>query len=87
MLERADSFTDAAIEVGTWVRYDGLVGGGPEFGVVIHAWFDAEADFHDCYVAFFGAELPVGALTKKPYVLRYASGSLARLEIPAADVG
>jgi hypothetical protein len=39
---------------GTAVRYDGLEEGGPEYGTVVHCWFDDEIGAHDCYVAFFG---------------------------------
>lgn len=65
---------------GTRVRYDGLVDGGPEYGVVVHCWIDEEADFYDCHVAFYGAALPDGTPAKKPYVLRYASTSLVVLD-------
>jgi hypothetical protein len=81
MRERSDSFTDAPIEPGTLVRYDGLTDGGPEFGVVVSCWLHPQVKFYDCYVAFFGAEVPKGEPEMKPYVLRYASVSLARLEL------
>jgi hypothetical protein len=61
---------------GTPVRYDGLEQGGPEYGVVVHCWFDREIDAHDCYVAFFGDQQPAGKPAEKPYILRYASTSL-----------
>ena len=61
---------------GTKVRYDGLQNGGPEYGVVVHCWFNDEIGIHDCYVAFFGNEQPVGRPSEKPYILRYASTSL-----------
>lgn len=80
MIQRDDSFTDGPIPIGTTVRYDGLAEGGPEFGVVVSCWLDPAVGLHDCYVAFFGRELPSGAPTEKPYILRYASTSLARLE-------
>ena len=67
----------AYLPPGTLVRYDGLDQGGPEFGVVIHSWYDDEIDAYDCYVAFLGNEQPTGKPTEKPYVLRYASTSLA----------
>ena len=60
---------------GTQVRYDGLEEGGPEYGVVIHCWPDEDIGY-DCYVAFFGDDLPIGKPTGKPYILRYASTSL-----------
>jgi hypothetical protein len=65
---------------GTKVRYDGLVDGGPEYGVVIHCWIDEEADFYDCHIAFYGDAFPSGAPKEMPYVLRYASASLVVLD-------
>ena len=47
-----------------------------EYGVVIHCWLSEEIHGYDCYVAFFGSELPIGVPRVKPYVLRYASTSL-----------
>jgi hypothetical protein len=61
---------------GTRVRYDGLVGSGSEYGVVVHCWLDQEHQFYDCHVAFYGNAFPEGAPAEKPYVLRYASTSL-----------
>jgi len=69
----------AYLPPGTKVRYDGLVDGGPEFGIVVHCWIDAALDAYDCYVAFFGSELPSNAPTALPYILRYASTSLTVL--------
>ena len=69
----------ACLPPGTKVRYDGLVDGGPEFGVVVHCWIDEALDAHDCYIAFFGNELPSAAPEKLPYILRYASTSLTVL--------
>ena len=54
--------------------------GTPEHGVVIHCWGDDEIDAYDCYVAFFGSDLPVRNPVKKPYVLRYAASSLKVIE-------
>jgi hypothetical protein len=87
MIERNDSFTDAPISPGTLVRYDGLADGGPEFGVVVSCWLDPEIGFFDCYIAFFGTEIPNEMPEQKPYVLRYAAISLARLEASAAEAG
>lgn len=78
-MDREDSFTDAFIRPGTAVRYDGLGESGPEFGIVVHCWPDPEIQVFDCYVAFFGTEAPTGKPREKPYVLRYAASSLARL--------
>ena len=67
---------DAFLAPGTRVRFDGLVDGGPEFGVVVHCWFNDDIASYDCHVAFYGQAFPVGAPAQKPYVLRYASVSL-----------
>jgi hypothetical protein len=56
------------------VRYGG--GESPEYGIVVHCWFSDEIKEYDCYVAFFGHELPIGSPEKPPYILRYASVSL-----------
>ena len=80
MIERDDSFTDAFIPAGTAVRYDGLAEGGPEYGIVVHCWRDREIDAYDCYVAFLGPQVPTGKPSDKPYVLRYAALSLARMD-------
>jgi hypothetical protein len=49
-----------------------------EYGYILHAWRDQELEAIDCYVAFFGDELPApGNKAKvKPYVLRYLLSSL-----------
>lgn len=65
----------AFLSPGTKVRYDGS-DAGPEFGVVIHCWADAEAGAYDCHVAFWGDAFPEGKPAKPPYVLRYFSTSL-----------
>lgn len=67
------------LSAGTRVRYDGVEDGQPEYGVVIHCWFNDEIQAHDCYIAFFGNDEPVGALNERPYILRYASNSLTVL--------
>lgn len=64
---------------GTVVRLDG--GGRPEYGVVVHCWIDQEIRAYDCYVAFFGHELPTGKPTRIPYVLRYPSMHLTPLDL------
>lgn len=71
---------DPFLPIGTKVRYDGLDEGGPEFGVVIHCWRDETLGLHDCYVAFFGSEMPTGKPDAKPYVLKYSTGSLTVVE-------
>jgi hypothetical protein len=70
---------DIRLPPGTRVRYDGREG-DPEFGIVVHSWFSAEIGGYDCYVAFFGSAPPSGAPERVPYVLRYASSSLAMAE-------
>ena len=67
----------AFLPAGTKVRYDGLAEGGPEFGIVVHCWMSEDIGGYDCYVAFFGSELPSGHPKTKPYVLRYAASSLS----------
>lgn len=61
---------------GTRVRYGGLEDGQPEYGVVVHCWFDDECDGYDCYIAFFGPAEPLGKPPRRPYVLRYFASSL-----------
>lgn len=73
MKRKARLMTDRYLLPGTLVRYDGREEGGPEFGVVVHCWFDEAIGDHDCYVAFFGDALPDGAPRQKPYVLRYGA--------------
>lgn len=68
---------------GTAVRYDGLEEGGPEYGAVVHCWFDEGIGAYDCYVAFFGDKQPVGRPVEKPYILRYASTSLTVIDTAA----
>lgn len=70
---------DALLPRGTRVRYDGLEDRS-EFGIVLHSWFNDEIGGYDCYVAFFGDSFPSGAPDQIPYVLRYASSSLAVVE-------
>ncbi|QIK78004.1 hypothetical protein G7077_02825 [Sphingomonas piscis] len=73
--QRGDRF----IAPGTPVRYDGLEEGGSQYGIVIHCWSDDDLGAHDCYVAFFGAEMPAFKPAETPYVLRYAASSLSVL--------
>lgn len=73
---------DRFLPAGTKVRLDALVNGEEdvsEYGVVVHCWRDADIDFWDCYVAFFGQSWPEGQPDEKPYILRYAAGSLMPL--------
>jgi hypothetical protein len=51
-----------------------------EVGLVVWLWHNSEIDTTDAYVAFFGAEWPVGEPSEKPYVLRYLASSLEALE-------
>lgn len=60
---------------GTRVRYDGT--GDSEYGIVVHCWINDEIQAYDCYIAFFGEQFPEGAPKFIPYILRYASTSLA----------
>jgi hypothetical protein len=72
---------DRYLEPGTPVRRINHADDGWEDGIVVHCWLDEEMNLHDCYVAFFGDAIPVGAPSAKPYVLRYASASLRPLEV------
>lgn len=67
---------------GTPVRYDGSDERGPEYGIVIYCWLSEEIGGYDCYIAFFGDQLPSGESVGMPYVLRYASTSLIALDPP-----
>lgn len=69
---------DQFISPGTKVLYDGT--GVPEYGVVVHCWLD-EFGAYDCYVAFFGDEMPTSGKPKcRPYILRYFANSLNEIE-------
>ncbi len=74
---------DRYLAPGTKIRRDALCNDDdqpiPEFGIVVHCWLDEEFGFYDCYIAFFGDELPVGRPTEKPYVLRYGAVGLTEL--------
>ncbi len=75
---------DVYLPPGTAVRLDASVELGPEYGVVVHCWYDDELGGYDCYVAFFGDRQPSGKLAEKPYILRYFSMSLNVLGPPAS---
>jgi hypothetical protein len=49
---------------GTRVRYDGT--GEPEYGIVVHCWINDEIQAYNCYIAFFGEQLPAGAPKRYP---------------------
>lgn len=67
---------DRYLAPGTKVSLRNPTDGEYEHGVVVHCWGDDEVDAFDCYVAFFGAEMPIRKPREKPYVLRYAASSL-----------
>ena len=67
---------DRYLAPGTRVTLRSLEVGAPEHGVVIHCWGNDEINAWDCYVAFFGEEMPLREPASKPYVLRYAASSL-----------
>jgi len=67
---------DPYLPPGTHVVFSGNVDAGPEYGVVVHCWMDANIGMHDCYVAFFGREFPKNTPSQTPYILRYAAVSL-----------
>jgi hypothetical protein len=63
----------------------GYVTRDPEYGVVVHCWESEElGGLHDCYIAFFGDELPSGEPAKMPYVLRYAVVGIDVLDDPVS---
>ena len=51
-----------------------------EAGVIVHVWEDPEVKTTDCYVAFFGDEIPDGKPEKPPHVLRYFLSSLELID-------
>lgn len=67
---------DRYLAPGTKVALRNPAEGGSEQGVVVHCWGDDEIGAYDCYVAFFGSEMPARKPAAKPYVLRYAASSL-----------
>ena len=71
---------DRYLEPGTKVRLTNHADGSWEDGIVVHCWRNEEIDAHDCYVAFFGECIPRDQPAVKPYLLRYASTSLAVLD-------
>jgi hypothetical protein len=67
---------DVYLKPGTRVKLDSGQINGPEYGVVVHCWFNDFLQSYDCYVAFFGNALPEQEPEEKPYILRYASAAL-----------
>lgn len=70
---------------GTRVRLDAAEEGISEYGVVVHCWLNDDVHAYDCYIAFFGNQMPTGKPNKIPYVLRYLSTSLTVLDPSAKD--
>lgn len=64
------------LSIGIKVR---LVATG-EVGIVVWTWHDEFLDSQDCYVAFFGDHFPSAKPSKIPYILRYLSTSLERID-------
>lgn len=50
-----------------------------EYGIVVNCWND-EMLGHDCYIAFYGEEIPINKEIK-PYILRYSASVLNVLDI------
>lgn len=75
-----ENTSDRYLAPGTIVSLRNPTDGEHEHGVVVHCWGDDEIDAFDCYVAFFGAEMPIRKPREKPYVLRYAASSLRVME-------
>jgi len=68
---------DELLKPGTKVKRQNSDGTDePEFGVIVHSWWDAENHWVDNYVAFFGNAFPESEPQRKPYILRYLSSSL-----------
>ena len=72
---------DIYLRPGTPVRNDGCVNENwettPEYGVVVHCWFEDEIRVYDCYVAFFGHTPPTaGKPPYIPYIVRIPSQQL-----------
>lgn len=68
------------LKPGTLVRRVNHPGDSWEEGIVVHCWCEGELGIFDCYVAFFGASIPEGRPSEKPYIMRYASTSLTEIE-------
>ena len=47
-----------------------------EYGIIVNAWYDDSIKATDCYVAFWGSEIPRGKPAGKPYIMQYALSSL-----------
>lgn len=78
--EQLEVVTEARIQVGDWVIYDGA--GVDEKGLVVDTWIDENGD-QDCYVAFWGDEWPWEMEAKtprpRPGLLRYHAQSLKKV--------
>ena len=74
---------DRYISPGTKVRLDSFVNSldevESEYGIVVHCWMNQTIGFYDCYVAFFGDEIPAAEPAEQPYLLRYAAAVLATI--------
>lgn len=73
-LEQGDQY----IAPGTPVCIDWVDEGGkpsPEYGVMVHCWYDPEMQVFDCYFASFGDELPRDRPNGRPAILRYTAAS------------
>ena len=83
MADESGSGKDRHLAPGTRVRRDAYWNDDEhltsEFGIVVHCWIDDEIGMFDCYIAFFGDALPTDKPAVKPYILRYAAVSLAKI--------
>ena len=79
MSERqSDRQGDRYIPPGTSVRIPWIDEDGnpaPEYGIMIHCWFDELMGVHDCLFASFGDALPSGNPGEKPAIFRYTAPS------------
>lgn len=74
----ASNAGDGYISPGTkvripWIDEDGKA--NPEYGIIVHCWYDPDLGVHDCFFASFGDELPHGCPSEKPAILRYTTRS------------
>ncbi|MEM6258155.1 MAG: hypothetical protein AAGI37_07565 [Planctomycetota bacterium] len=65
------------MEIGTKVK---LASTG-EVGIILHSWKDPETGDEDNHVAFYGEDFPIGQPDRSPYVLRYFTNTLEKIEV------
>ncbi|MEM9344989.1 MAG: hypothetical protein AAGB26_00085 [Planctomycetota bacterium] len=65
------------METGTKVRLSST----GEVGIILHSWNDSETGDEDNHIAFFGEDFPIGQPERSPYVLRYFTSSLEKIDV------